>query len=110
MEIAKFVSAEYNESTAITHQGNRSSINKYLREGYYVREERSGNWLLVKPAKVIVCLKDLEGKIYHFNIKKDILEHYGRKKISSNLFSRFEEEATEGKIKFYVDNGYCILI
>lgn len=105
MEKATFVNAFYVESSTITHQGNRSSINQYLNKGYYIKEERNGYWVLVKPASVSLTLKDSEGKLYHCNIKHDILDYYNKTRISQSLFTRFIKDATSGKIQFYMEDG-----
>ena len=105
MEKATFVNAIYNESDTIEHQGNRSSINKYLNKGYYIKEDRNGYWVLVKPASVIVTLKDSDGDFHSFNMKSDILDYYDRTRISQNLVTRFIEAATSGKIQFYMEDG-----
>lgn len=107
MEKATFVNAFYNDSSTITCQGNRSSINKYLKEGYYVKEERNGYWVLVKPASVRVTLKNSENEVSGFNMKQDILDYYNKTRISYKLFTQFSKDASSGKIQFYMDdNGY----
>ena len=105
MEKATFVNAFYIDSSTITHQGKRSSINRYLNKGYYIKENRNGYWVLTKPASVKVTLKDSDGELYHFNMKNDILEYYSRTRISQSLFTRFNKDATSGKIQFYMEDG-----
>lgn len=109
MKQATFVSASYEESSSRKHQGNRNSVQKYLRSGYYVVEERNGFWILNKPSTVIVCLKDENGKKHYFDMKKDILDYYGKQRISDNIVNMFFNDATSGKINFYMDDsGYCL--
>lgn len=105
MEKATFVNAFYNESSTITKQGKRSSINQYLNKGYYIKEDRNGYWVLVKPASVSVTLKDSDGELYSFNMKSDILNYYNKTRISQSLFTRFNKDATSGKIQFYMEDG-----
>lgn len=105
MEKATFVNAVYNESNTITHQGTRASINTYLNNGYYIKEDRNGFWVLAKPASVMVILKNSDGETHQFNMKTDITEYYGKTRISYNLFVRFSKDAKSGKIKFYMEDG-----
>ena len=58
MEKATFVNGTYNESQRIEHQGTRASIKKYLNEGYYIKEDRNGYWVLVKPASLTVIFSE----------------------------------------------------
>ena len=81
MEKATFVNATYDNSSTITHQGNRSSIQRYLHQGYRIVDERNGYWILNKPSSLTVILKDSNNIIHSFNMKEDILEHYGRQRI-----------------------------
>lgn len=109
MEKATFVSASYEKSSSITHQGNRSSIQRYLNNGYYVIEERNGFWILGKPATIMVSLRNSVGKIHIFNMKEDILGYYNKQRLSSTLFNSFINDAVTGKINFYMEDGsYCI--
>lgn len=110
MKKATFVHASYEKYPSITHQGNRNSISKYLSDGYYVVEERNGFWILKKPSHVMVCLKDVNGKKHTFDMKKDIINYYGKKIISAKLVETFSNDAYSGKINFYMDDdgNYCI--
>lgn len=108
MNKATFVSASYNESITFTHQGNRNSIAPYLKKGYRAVQNRNGFWVLTKPASIEVCLKNSNNHTFSFNMKEDILKHYGKTRISSKLFDKFLLDSVNGKIQFYMDHdGYC---
>jgi len=105
MKKATFVNASYENSDTITHQGTRSSITRYLKQGYKVKEERNGYWVLVKPTSVYVYLKNSDNITASFNMKQDILDYYGKTRISINLFNKFVQDASNGKIQFYMDDN-----
>lgn len=102
MEV-KFLNLIYQNSDSIEHQGNRDSIQRYLNNGYYIKESRNGYWVLVKPSKVLVTIGN-ESKRKTFNMKEDICNYYGRIRISQKLIKTFEEDAKKGKIKFTLDS------
>lgn len=109
MKKATFVTATYEQSDTITHQGTRSSINRYIKQGYNIKESRNGYWVLTKPASVCVHLKNSDNIIFSFDMKSDILNYYGKTKISINLVNKFVSEISSGKIQFYMDDddSYC---
>ena len=51
---AERIGVRYESSSTIEHQGNRQSIDRYLRQGYSIKVRRNGYWVLTKPAQVIV--------------------------------------------------------
>lgn len=108
MEPATFVYASLIPSESITVQGNQNSIRKYLNNGYYVKENRNGFWVLVKSSTVLVVLKDSTSQ-KQFNMKEAILNYYEKQRMTSNLFEQFEKDALNGKIKFYMEDGYYSL-
>ena len=108
MEKATFVYATYEDSSSRTHQGSRKSIQRFIDNGYYVKEARNGFFVLVKPARVIAVFKDSNGESYHFDIKQDILDFYGRDRISKSLFEKFQNDASNGSIIFYLDDGNVV--
>lgn len=108
MEEVKFINSFYEESSRIERQGNRDSINFYLKRGYTIQVERNGYWVLVKPSSIRVLLRRPSGEQIAINVKDQILNHYGRQKISTKLFLDFLDDVKKGKIKFYYDEkiGY----
>ena len=61
MEKAMVLSIEYQQSDSIETQGKRSDIDRYIKDGYYVKENRYGYWVLVKSAKLYVTLSNSYG-------------------------------------------------
>lgn len=110
MKKATLVNATYDKSSTITHQGNRSSIQSYLNRGYYIKEDRNGYWVLIKPASLMITLKDSNNIIHSFEMKEDAVKYYGKQRISAPLANTFINDAIAGKIKFYMDDtgSYCI--
>lgn len=110
MKKATLVSATYNKSSTITHQGNRASVQPYINRGYYIKEDRNGYWVLIKPFSLTVVLKDSNNILHSFQMKEDAVKYYGKKRICENIANRFINDAIDGKIKFYMDDdgSYCI--
>ena len=108
MQEVKFVTASYEASSSLEIQGNRSKVEKYLDNGYYIRESRNGYWLLVKPAKVYVTLKK-DNKNLKINIKYEICDYYGKSRISKKLYLKFLEDANKENIKFYLGGNQLII-
>ncbi len=61
MQKVEHVIVNYIESDKIETQGKRQEIQKYLDNGYYVKEDRNGYWVLVRTAKVQVTLTNSYG-------------------------------------------------
>lgn len=108
MEKATFVYATYEDSSSRTHHGSRKSIQRFIDNGYYVKEARNGFYVLVKPARIIAVFKDTNGELYHFDIKQDILEFYGKERISKSLFEKFQDDASKEVILFYLDDDHVV--
>lgn len=102
MEKCSVIYLKYEPSDTIEKQGKRSSIEKYLKQGYYIKEERNGYWVLVKPAQVNIKISNSSGA-RTFNIKQDILELYKRDRISEKLIEKFEKDTQKEKICMYMD-------
>ena len=105
MEKAKFISATYEKSSIHTHQGDRKSMQRFLDNGYKIKQRRSEYYVLVKSARIIAEFQNSTGQIFQYNAKKDILNYYHKSKISEDLFEKFYNEATNGDIIFYLDKG-----
>lgn len=102
MEKVTNVVVEYEPSDTIEVQGKRDKIEKYLKRGYSVKEERNGYWVLIKKAKVWVTLTNSHCT-ETFNMKADILDYYGKQKISTNLVAKFQKDVNDGIITFAMD-------
>lgn len=96
------VLVEYEPPDTIEVQGKREKIEKYLKKGYSVKEERNGYWVLIKKAKVWVTLTN-SYCTKTFSMKSDILDYYGKQKISTNLVGKFQKDINDGKITFTMD-------
>lgn len=95
----------YECSDTITKQGTRDSVTKYLKNGYYIKEARNGYWVLIKPSRVIVTVKNSTGT-QSVNMKQDILDYYGKQKISDKQIKLFVHDVENEKIAIHSDiNG-----
>jgi len=56
MEKVTNVEISYEPSDRIIKQGKRSDIEKYLRQCYFIKEDRNGFWVLVKSLKLLATL------------------------------------------------------
>lgn len=101
----------YEPSKTVEIQGKYEKTIRYQEQGYYIKEERNGYYVLVKPVKVWVTIgNDSEERT--FNMKGDICEFYGRGRISIKLLERFQQDVANGRISFKLDsenNSYSII-
>lgn len=104
MKSANYEYSTYEVSDTITCQGSSKSIERYKKDGYYVKEQRNGYWVLYKPVKVWVVLS-CAGTRRTFNMKEDICDLYGISKISNKAYQRFINEINIGTIRFEIDNS-----
>ncbi|MNW32999.1 hypothetical protein D3C74_99530 [compost metagenome] len=102
MEKCSVIYVKYEPSDTIEKQGKMSSNEKYLKQGYYIKESRNGYWVLVKPVQVNIKISNSSGA-RTFNIKQDILDLYKKDRISGKLTDRFEEDILMEKISIYMD-------
>lgn len=108
---ATFVDATYQNSDNIEVTGDRDSIKRnYLTKGYSIKKSRNGVYLLRKPTNIVVFLEDSEGNSYEFNMTSSILRYYGIKGLNYPFFLNFLDDASRGKIKFYIENGNCSML
>ncbi|MBR3152064.1 MAG: hypothetical protein IKF52_00385 [Clostridia bacterium] len=61
------------------------------------------------PAQVILVLSDENGRKYQYDIREQILEYYGKKRISQKMVKQFKEEVDSGHVKLSVFHGVVIL-
>jgi hypothetical protein len=102
MEKGTVLSIIYEPSDTIEMQGKRSDIERYRKQGYRIKEERNGYWVLVKPAQVNITVSNSSGT-RTFKMKQDILDFYRRDKISERLIEKFGEDIKKEKINIYMD-------
>ena len=86
---AKRISARYIKADKVQVQGDHRAIEPYLNKGYNIITSANGNWVLARNAKVYVTMEGEDGSIYTYNMRMQILEFYGRVKISENLVNEF---------------------
>lgn len=99
----KCIATRYDESSNITHQGNRKSIQPYINQGYYVKSDNYGNWVLYKPARVIATLEGPAGNLVERNIKDYITTYFNKSRISYTQYLNFCKLISDGKIRFFID-------
>lgn len=87
----------YYKSDTIETQGKYSKIQKYMNQGYFIKENRNGYWVLNKPANVILTVVDSNDNQYYFYIKQYILDYYNKYKITEKLFQKFKNEINQNK-------------
>lgn len=102
-------SIEYKRSDTIEKQGPRDAITKYLKKRYYVKEARNRYLVLVRPSRVIITVKSSAGT-QDINMKQEILEYYGKQKISENLIGNFKQNIDNKKIVVCLDTNGDYLI
>lgn len=108
-EYCEVKNIEYETSDTIEKQGKRADITKYLKKGYYVKEERNGYWVLVRPSRVVVTLKSSIG-IQGINMKQEILDYYMKQRISEKQVEKFAKDIDNKKIVICLDESGDYLI
>lgn len=106
---AERIYPQYVESSTIEMQGNRQSIDRYLNQGYQIKESRNGYWVLTKPAKVIVTINCGKNGIFTHDMKNDIVENYKRSRISKNLVDTFKKDFKKGVFSLIADETGFLL-
>lgn len=107
MEKVTNVSVSYEASDRIVIQGKRADIEKYLRQGYSIQEDRNGFWVLMKPLRLLATLTNAYGT-NTFNVKGDVLDYYNRRRISEGLIKTFCDDVRSEKITFEMDENCCL--
>lgn len=97
-------------SSTIERQGNRLSTYLYLRQGYFIKVSWNGYWVLVQPAQVIVTAYCGENGSFTYDMKDDILEKYGRSKISYGLVETFKNDFSNGSLSVEADESNLKII
>ncbi len=109
-EYCEVKNIEYEASDTIEKQGKRDDIEKYLKKGYYVKEERNGYWVLVRPSRVVVTLKSSIGT-QNIYMKQEILDYYCKQRISEKQVEKFAKDIDSKKIVVCLDekDNYLII-
>lgn len=105
----KFIDALYEESDTIEIQGNQADIQRYLKNGYTIVDKSFEMYTLSKPVTIIVWLDTSSGIIAN-EMKKIILDYYGKLFFSKAVFDQFVSDAKRGLITFHYDKeqGYYL--
>lgn len=91
------VAMNYENSDTVVIREEKNEIQNYLNEGYCIKENQNEYWILVKSANINVTLS--KGEITAtFNMKKDVMEHYGRRRLDLELFGKFKKDVEANKI------------
>lgn len=105
MEQTSILAIDYENSRNKTVQGKRREIREFLNEGYDIKSEHDGHWVLVKPPIVNVTLSS-DDVTKTFDMKEDVLKHYNRRRLNQNLVKKFEKDVNAGRIRISLDpNG-----
>ncbi len=99
----------YEPSNQVTTQGKYSDIEKYLKSGYKVIEDRNGFWVLARPLRLFVTLTNKYGT-NKFEVKNEMLNYYNRKQISLQLIEQFKKDVNEGKIIFEMNEDCSLYV
>ncbi len=103
MEKVTVLSIVYVPSDSIEMQGKRKDIERYLKSGYYIKENRNGYWVLVKAARVGVTLAS-DSCTRVINMKDDILHHYGKNRINQSLVDKFRNDIVNETVTIFLDS------
>lgn len=109
-EQCKVERIEYVPSEQKEVQGNWQSVQKYLKQDFYVKESRNGYWLLIKTSKVIVTFNSSAG-VERLNMKGHLLDFYNKQRLTEKQVDQFTKEIRDEKIAIFldsVDNSYSI--
>lgn len=111
MEKAKIISIKYVPSESLEKQGKSRDIEKYRKQGYYVKEARNGYYLLLKSARVEVTLA-IDTLTKTFDMKEDLLALYAKERITQTTVNKFINALETGKMIIYMNHegNYEILI
>ena len=101
----KVSSVSYEKSETINTQGNRASIEAQLKNGFIVKEENNGFWILTKPAKIMVTVENSAGEVERHNLKALVTSHYNKQRVSQKLCNQFEADIRAEKVHLYYMQG-----
>ncbi len=90
-------SINYEKTDNIEFQGTEKKAQSYIKKGYNIRLRRNGYFVVGKPCKINVTLA-MGNAIQQFNMRSDILDHYGKEKMTKALFEKFKKDIEKGNI------------
>lgn len=102
MEDITMKSIEYKPAETVTLQGPVDKSKQFVKKGRFETDKRSGNKILSKSAQAIVTLRVGADEITK-DMKNEILDHYGRSKLTEKLADVFRKDVENGVIEFEKD-------
>jgi hypothetical protein len=104
MEKVECLKVEYEKASEPEEvRGKYEDTKEYRNNGYYIKEDRNGYYLLIKPAQLNVTIRDSSCCTTH-NMKEIVRKYYGRKCISKKLADKFEKDIKDKKINILINS------
>ena len=111
MEKLSYVSSYFEPSETITHQGTQKSIQKFLDRGFSIQQERNGFWVLIKKSRAWVIFANAAGNHLRFDMRGNIMAHYGKQKLYEATFNKFINDLSKGIVNVYLDSANnCVIM
>ena len=108
---AFYVDSYFERSESMRWQGSRASINSFLKDGYSVKMNKNGNWLLAKPAHAWFIFKTPTGQDFRVDLRQQIMTHYGKQRFYEATYKRFVKDLTNGVVRVELDtDNNCVII
>ena len=105
-----YIEVYYQLGSSMELQGKYCSIERYLKDGYYIKESRNGYWLLIRPSELLVTAHCGKNGSFVHDMKYDILRYYGRSRITEKLINTFKNDFLNGNIKILAnETGYLLI-
>lgn len=109
MEEITMKSIEYKPAETVTLQGQVDKSKQFVKKGRFDTDKRSGNKILSKSAQALVTFMVGDREITT-DMKNEILDHYGRSKLTEKLADAFRKDVENGLIEFEKDPSGVIHI
>ena len=111
MEELTYICSYFERSATINHQGTRASIQRYLKDGFSIKQDRNGFWVLTKPSRAWFTFKNSSGELVRFDMRGKIMLHYGKQKFYEATYKRFVKELSDGTVKVCLDeSNNCVIV
>ena len=87
---------EYVNSESMEEQGSKNEIYKRYGKEWKIKELGGGhgNWLLTKKSDILINNK---------SYRKEVLEYYGKQRLTENLANRLRDEIEKGNIPAFLN-------
>ncbi len=114
---ASKIQIRYIQSETLEVQGEyNKDIFPYIQKGYDITRKFKDTWILTKRAKPyvkMICESDddqEEDRVFMINMKFQILQYYGRDRISQKLLEQFEKDFNSEKFELCTEDGLDVKI